>query len=67
MVDILTGLAGHSATRHAETARNTGHDTVPIHRRLTVDMTARGLGRTEKCLIVMMDPVKVRNFSSTQQ
>ena len=67
MVDILTGRAGHSAIRHAETAENTVRATVPIPRRLTVDMTARGLGKTKKCLTVMMDRVKVRNIFSTQQ
>ena len=67
MVDILTGPAGHSVIRHAETARNTAHATVPIPRRLTVDMIARGLGTTEKCLTVMMGPVKVRNISSPRK
>ena len=61
MVDILTGRAGHSAIRHAETARNIEHANVPIPRLLTVGMIARGLGTTEKCLTVMMDRVKVRN------
>ena len=67
MVDILTGPAGHSAIRRAETAGNTAHDSVPIHRRLTVDMIARGLGKTKKCLTVMMGLVKVRSFFLTQQ
>ena len=67
MVDILTGPAGHSAIRRAETAGNTVHDSVPIHRRLTVDMIARGLGKTKKCLTVMMGLVKVRIFFLTQQ
>jgi len=69
MVDILTGPDGHSVTRHAVTARNTEHATVPIPRRLTVGMIARGLGTTEKCLTVMMDRAKVRNvfYATTTQ
>lgn len=67
MVDILTGPAGHSAIRHAETARNTEDVIVPIPRPLTVDMIARGLGTTEKCLTVMMDRVKVRNIFSSKK
>lgn len=67
MVDILTGPAGHSAIKRAETARNTEHDIVPIHRRLMADMIARGLGTAKKCLTVMMGLVKVRNFFLTQQ
>ena len=62
MVDTLIGPAGHSATRPAETARNTEHDHAPIPRQLTVDMIARGLGTTEKCLTVTRDLVKVRKF-----
>lgn len=62
MVDILTGPAGHSAIRHAETARNTEHAIVPIRRPLTVDTIARGLGTIERCLTVMMGRVKVRNI-----
>lgn len=67
MVDILTGPAGHSAIKRAETARNTEHDIVPIHRRLMADMIARGLGTAKKCLTVMMGLVKVSNFFLTQQ
>ena len=62
MVDTLIGLAGRSATRPAERARNTEHDTVPIPRQRTVDMTARGLGTIKKCQTVTKDLVKVRNI-----
>ena len=62
MVVILTGPVGHSAIRHAETARNTEDAIVPILRPLTVDMIVRGLGTIEKCLTVMMARAKVRNI-----
>lgn len=64
MVDTRIGPAGHSATRLVETERDTEHDNAPIPRQLTVDMIARGLGTTGKCLTVTTDRVKVRNIFS---
>ena len=61
-VGTRIGPAGHSATRPAETAKNTEHDSVPIPLLNTADTIARGLGTTKKCLFVTMDRVKVRNI-----
>lgn len=60
MVVILTGLAGRSATRLVVMAKNTARAPAQTHRRPMAAMTAHGLVVTKKCLLVMMDLVKVR-------
>ena len=61
MAVTLIGPAGHSATRHAETARSTAHGLAQTHRQLMAAMIVRGLAATRKCPFATRDLVRVRN------